>query len=58
MNRGLWRSDAYAFLHIRLLAALRRASERGLVDLAELPDEIPYAPVWFVAALVRDGSTK
>ncbi|MCP3986251.1 MAG: hypothetical protein GY723_17875 [bacterium] len=53
MTHGLWRSDSHAFLHIRLLAALQRARERDLVDLSTLPDNIPYAPVWFVAALVR-----
>lgn len=49
MAKGLWRDEPDAFLHVRLLAALLVGAERGLVDLAALPDDIPYAPVAFVA---------
>ncbi|RKH53103.1 hypothetical protein D7X55_00315 [Corallococcus sp. AB049A] len=45
MAQGLWRTDPEAFLHVRLLAALQVGQERGLIDLASLPDAIPYVPL-------------
>jgi hypothetical protein len=48
MARGLWRTDPEAFLHVRLLAALQAGRERGLLDLAALPDTIPYVPLWLI----------
>jgi hypothetical protein len=48
MGRGLWRSDPDAFVHVRVLAALKVGAERGCVDLSELPDTLPYVPLWFL----------
>jgi hypothetical protein len=48
MAGGLWKEDPDGFLHVRLLAALKVAAERGRVDLKQLPDTIPYVPLWFL----------
>lgn len=48
MAQGLWRIDPDAFLHVRLLAALCVGAERGCLELAALPDVIPYVPIWFI----------
>lgn len=45
MAQGLWRTDPYAFLHVRLLAALKVGQEHGLVDLATLPETLRYVPL-------------
>jgi len=52
MADGLWRSDPYAFVHVSVLAALEIGVERGLLDLSQLADTVPYVPLWF---LRRDG---
>jgi hypothetical protein len=48
MAAGLWRNDPYAFVHVRLLAALKVGAERGCINISDLPDTLPYVPVWFL----------
>jgi hypothetical protein len=57
MATKLWLQDPYAFVHVRLLASLLVAAERGVVDLAALPDVIPYAPLGFLSYLMAQAST-
>ena len=58
MARGLWKKEPDGFLHVRLLAVLKTAAERGYLDLRQLPDNIPYVPLWFLTSSEAPAQSK